>query len=133
MKITAIRAHAVQLPVTLDITTPAKQAGHQACVVEVETDTGITGHGITSIGPAAPIRTAVLDVAAPTITGMDPLNNDRIWDRLYWSLVPRGQSGIGMHAVAAIDVALWDIKGKTRRGARALPRLCHLRFRILCQ
>ena len=41
MKITAIRAHAVQLPVTLDITTPAKQAGHQACVVEVETDADI--------------------------------------------------------------------------------------------
>jgi L-rhamnonate dehydratase len=112
MKITAIRAHALNLEMSLDITTPAKSARHQACVVEIDTDTGITGHGITSIGPAKPIQTAVESIAAPAIMGMDPLNNDRIWDRLYWSLVPRGQSGIGMHAIAALDIALWDIKGK---------------------
>ena len=112
MKITAIRAHAVNLPVTLDITSPAKTPSHQACVVEIETDAGISGHGITSIGPAKPIEAAIESIAAPAIIGMDALNNDRIWDRLYWALVPRGQSGIGMHAIAAIDVALWDIKGK---------------------
>ena len=109
MKITAIRAHAVLLKVELDITSPAKTPSHQACVVEIETDAGITGHGITSIGPAVPIKAAVDAVAAPQIIGMDPLNNDRIWDRLYWALIPRGQTGIGMHAIAAIDVALWDL------------------------
>lgn len=112
MKITAIRAHALNLEVSLDITSPAKTARHQACVVEIETDTGISGHGITSIGPAKPIEAAIESIAAPAIISMDALNNDRIWDRLYWALVPRGQSGIGMHAIAAIDVALWDIKGK---------------------
>ena len=59
MKITAIRAHAVLLKVELDITSPAKTPSHQACVVEIETDAGITGHGITSIGPAVPIKAAV--------------------------------------------------------------------------
>ncbi len=112
MKITAIRAHALNLEMSLDITTPAKTARHQVCVVEIDTDSGITGHGITSIGPAKPIQTAVETLATPAIMGMDPLNNDRIWDKLYWTLVPRGQSGIGMHAIAAIDIALWDIKGK---------------------
>ena len=112
MKIAAIRAYALNLEMSLDITTPAKSARHQACVVQIETDTGIIGHGITSIGPAKPIQTAVESIAAPAVMGMDPLNNDRIWDRLYWSLVPRGQSGIGMHAIAALDIALWDIKGK---------------------
>ena len=112
MKITSIRAHAVLLQTRLEITSPAKTPAHQACVVQIETDSGITGHGITSIGPAVPIKAAIDAVAAPQITGMDPMNNDRIWDRLYWALIPRGQSGIGMHAIAAIDVALWDIKGK---------------------
>lgn len=112
MKITSIRAYAVLLQTRLEITSPAKTPAHQACVVEIETDSGITGHGITSIGPAVPIKAAIDAVAAPQIAGMDPMNNDRIWDRLYWALIPRGQSGIGMHAIAAIDVALWDIKGK---------------------
>src|SRR5260221_5090998 len=31
---------------------------------------------------------------------------------LYWLLSPRGQTGYASHAIAAIDVALWDLKGK---------------------
>ena len=112
MKITAIRAHALNLEVSLDITSPAKTARHQACVVEIETDAGISGHGITSIGPAKPIQATIESIATPAIIGMDALNNDRIWNRLYWALVPRGQSGIGMHAIAAIDVARGGMKGK---------------------
>ena len=114
MKITAIRAHALSLPVTLDITQFGKPLKHQVCVVEIETDAGITGHGLTSIGPAVPIKAAIDAIAAPQIIGMDPMNHERIWDRLYWALVPRGQSGIGMHAIA-LDVAIWDIRGKALR------------------
>jgi L-rhamnonate dehydratase len=51
-------------------------------------------------------------VAAPAIMGDDPLAHERIWDKLYWTMLPRGQTGYGAHALAAIDVALWDIKGK---------------------
>ena len=112
MKITAIRAYALNVTVKLDITAEVKTAAHQVCVVEIETSSGITGHGITSIGPAAPIKAAVLSVAAPELLGQDPMRHEHIWDKLYWLLVPRGQSGVGMHAIAAIDIALWDIKGK---------------------
>ena len=48
----------------------------------------------------------------PAIIGDDPLAHERIWDKLYWTLMPRGQTGYAAHALAAIDVALWDIKGK---------------------
>lgn len=112
MKITAVRAYALNVSVELDITDEVKTTAHQVCVVEVETDTGLTGHGLSSIGPAVPIKAAVLSVAAPEIIGADPFRHEQIWDRLYWLLVPRGQSGVGMHAIAAIDIALWDIKGK---------------------
>jgi L-alanine-DL-glutamate epimerase-like enolase superfamily enzyme len=44
--------------------------------------------------------------------GDDPLAHERIWDKLYWTMLPRGQTGYGAHALAAIDVALWDLKGK---------------------
>ena len=112
MKITAIRAYALNVTVKLDITAEVKTAAHQVCVVEIETSSGITGHGITSIGPAVPIKAAVLSVAAPELLGQDPMRHEQIWNKLYWLLVPRGQSGVGMHAIAAIDIALWDIKGK---------------------
>ena len=112
MKITAIRAYALNLTAHLDITNEIKTANHQVCVVEIDTDEGITGHGLSSIGPAVPIKAAVLSVAAPELIGADPLRHEQIWNNLYWLLVPRGQTGIGMHAISAIDIALWDIKGK---------------------
>ena len=112
MKITAIHAYALDVVSALDITRNVKTASHQICVVEIETDSGITGHGMTSIGPALPIKSAILSIAHPALIGADPLCHEQLWDRLYWLLTPRGQSGIGMHAIAAIDIALWDIKGK---------------------
>ncbi len=112
MKIEKITAHALRIPVKLDITGSPKETGHSMCVVEVETDTGIIGHGMTSIGPERTIAHAVETLAAPAIAGMNPLNNEAVWDKLYWLLAPRGQTGIALHAIAAIDVALWDIRGK---------------------
>ena len=112
MRITAIRAYALDISSELTITQHAKQAAHQVCVVEIETDAGITGHGLTAIGPAIPIKAAIVSVAQKELIGLDPLCHEHIWDRLYWALTPRGQSGVGMHAIAAIDIALWDIKGK---------------------
>ena len=58
------------------------------------------------------IAQIVNGVAGPAILGDDPLAHERIWDKLYWTLMPRGQTGYAAHALAAIDVALWDIKGK---------------------
>ena len=139
MKITAIRAYALNITASLDITAETKTASHQLCVVEIDTDEGITGHGLSSIGPAVPIKAAVLSVAAPELMGADPLRHEQIWDMLYWQLVPRGQSGVGMHAIAAIDIALWDIKGKyfgqpiyrLLGGAREMPCLCDIRIWLL--
>jgi L-alanine-DL-glutamate epimerase-like enolase superfamily enzyme len=51
-------------------------------------------------------------VAADSLVGEDPLAHERVWERLYWLLSPRGQTGYASHAIAAIDVALWDLKGK---------------------
>ena len=72
MKITAIRAYALNVTAQLDITDNIKTAGHQVCVVEIDTDEGITGHGLTAIGPAVPIKAAVLSVAAPELMEQTP-------------------------------------------------------------
>ena len=40
------------------------------------------------------------------------MRHEQIWERLYWLLTPRGQSGYASHAIAALDLALWDLKGK---------------------
>lgn len=112
MKITRITAHSVHVPIAVSLVGAERQSSMSACIVEVETDAGITGHGFTSISDP-PVNAKIIDaVAAPAIVGDDPLAHERIWDKLYWALMPRGQTGYAAHALAAIDVALWDIKGK---------------------
>ena len=107
MKITALRAYALEVPATLDITEPPRQLSHQICVVEIDTDAGITGHGLTTIGLARPIRTMVLSEAAPLLIDQNPLAHEKLFDLLYWGLAPKGQTGTAMHAISAIDIALW--------------------------
>ena len=81
----------------------------------VFTDEGITGDGEAALayGRAADAGYAALKEFAGLIIGMDPLKNEVVWDKLYketfW-----GQNGgpVIFAAIGAIDIALWDIKGK---------------------
>jgi L-alanine-DL-glutamate epimerase-like enolase superfamily enzyme len=89
-----------------------KKTSLAACFVEVETDTGIVGHGLTSITEEDVVAQIVNGVIAPNLVGDDPLLTERIWEKIYWTIMPRGQTGYAAHALAAVDLALWDIKGK---------------------
>ena len=84
-------------------------------VVEIATDSDITGIGFAS----APSKTGdlvtrmILDLLKPRLVGKDPNTNHDIWNDLYWEAAPRrGGDGMMRTALAAVDFALWDIKGK---------------------
>jgi L-alanine-DL-glutamate epimerase-like enolase superfamily enzyme len=108
------RVTATPLNVPLHVTLAgADRHTSLACVhVEVETAEGITGHGFTAITEEDVIAQIVNGVAGPAIVGDDAMAHEAIWEKLYWKTMPRGQTGYAAHAVAAIDLALWDIKGK---------------------
>ena len=112
MKIARVTATPLNVPLHIKLVGADRKTSLAACFVEVETDGGIVGHGFTSITEEDVIAQIVNGVAGPAIIGDDPLSHERVWDKLYWTLMPRGQTGYAAHALAAIDVALWDIKGK---------------------
>src|SRR5215216_8137779 len=112
MKIARVTATPINVPIKVDILGLGHQTSLSACLVEIETDTGIVGHGFTAITEEDVIAQIIDSVAGPAIIGDDPLVHEFIWDKLYWTLMPRGQTGYAAHALAAIDLALWDIKGK---------------------
>lgn len=80
-------------------------------IVKVETDAGITGWG-EAFGPAFVHKSIIESVYAPMLIGMDPFDNTVIWEMLYNRLQDHGQKGVTIEAMSAIDIALWDIKGK---------------------
>jgi L-alanine-DL-glutamate epimerase-like enolase superfamily enzyme len=112
MKIARVTATPINVPLRITLVGLDKTTTLSACLVEVETDDGLVGHGFTAITEEEVIARIVEAVAGPAIIGDDPLAHERIWDKLYWTLMPRGQTGYAAHALAAIDVALWDLKGK---------------------
>ena len=85
------------------------------CLVKITTDDGVVGWGesITQFPEANFATKAIIEGMAERVIGKDPLENIAIWHQLRdkkWWYGYRG--GIASYAVAAIDMALWDIKGK---------------------
>jgi len=112
MKIASVRATPLNLPITVGSGARTKSTFLSLCLVEVELDDGRIGSGITAITEEEVIGAIVNEIAAPALVGMDPLRHEQVWDKLSWLLAPRGQSGYASYAIAAIDLALWDLKGQ---------------------
>jgi L-rhamnonate dehydratase len=108
-----VRATPLNVPVRLDAAGIVKETSLSVCLVEVEAKDGRTGHGLTAITEEEVVAAALNEVVAHALADEeDPLAHERLWERLYWLLSPRGQTGYASHAIAALDVALWDLKGK---------------------
>ena len=113
MKIARCEAIPLNLEMTLDAGATSRLTHLSCVVVLLETDDGLTGCGFTAITEEEVVAAAINEIAAPAIVGMDPMEHERIWERLYWLLAPRGQSGYAMHAIAAVDLAVWEVRAKS--------------------
>lgn len=82
--------------------------------VAVETDAGLSGLGYVSAPPkmGGIFQNLIEDVLGEPIIGADPRRTADLWRRMYDAVPRRGGDGIGRYCIAAIDMALWDIKGK---------------------
>jgi L-alanine-DL-glutamate epimerase-like enolase superfamily enzyme len=84
-------------------------------LARVETDDGAVGWGeaISQYGPASlATKTLVEQAFAPRLVGQDPLQVEQLWRDMCSSAFWFGVEGIAAFAISAIDMALWDLKGK---------------------
>lgn len=87
---------------------------HGWTVVEIETDSGLVGIGNVALAPR--IAKQIIDLyLAPLVMGHDPFDYEYLWQRMYRSTHAWGRRGIGMAAISAIDIALWDLMGKATK------------------
>ncbi len=116
MKITNIECHILLVP---DYDTDACSSAQDDLVVEVHTDEGITGIGETDTNPW--VARACIQARGTHVMGLgleemligaDPLQPQALWQRLYSGSKMTGRRGALICAMGALDMALWDIRGK---------------------
>ncbi|MEV4280625.1 L-talarate/galactarate dehydratase [Actinoplanes xinjiangensis] len=80
---------------------------------EVRTESGLEGVGFSySKRAGGPAQFAHAREVAPDLIGEDPNDIQRLWTKLVWAGASVGRSGASTQAIAALDVALWDLKAK---------------------
>ena len=111
MKIADIELVELQnIPVTPPLfKQPVRTAVH---LLKLRTDDGLIG--ISQFGGFMHSATAafIQQDLAPFLKGKDPLENERLMHQMLWKFNTRAHAGVWNFAVSAVDVALWDIKGK---------------------
>ncbi|MEE2709675.1 MAG: mandelate racemase/muconate lactonizing enzyme family protein [Gemmatimonadota bacterium] len=86
----------------------------ESCLVKVTTDNGLEGWGEAQ-APIMPemAGTIIQRLFGPILLGRDPLEREWVYDQLYHINNVRGHgSGFAVDAIAALDIALWDIAGR---------------------
>ncbi|GAB2529938.1 L-talarate/galactarate dehydratase [Nocardia heshunensis] len=119
-RITGVRISSVTLPLPGGISDAKVLTGRQRPMTEVAvlfaeitTAAGLEGIGIGySKRAGGPGQFAHARELAPLLLGEDPSDIARLWDKLMWAGASVGRSGLSVQAIAAFDVALWDLKAK---------------------
>jgi len=80
------------------------------CIVKITLEDGIIGWG-EGYGPGLLVK-AGIEQLAPLLIGRDALQHENLWQDMYRMAYDYARKGIFLSALSAIDIALWDIKGK---------------------
>lgn len=79
-------------------------------VVELEDADGLVGVGTAGFGNPAAVE--IVRQLEPSVVGRAPTDVAQIWEVMYRSTLNIGRRGVVLHAISAIDIALWDLLGK---------------------
>jgi L-alanine-DL-glutamate epimerase-like enolase superfamily enzyme len=120
MRITQIESQLLRLPLSRPVTSLAGGEGASRIdrinmlVVHLDTDAGHRGLGFAYSleGGGRAFKVITDDDLAPLLVGEDPLDHERLGARVYWRLQTIGRRGLVAQTYSAIDLALWDLKGK---------------------
>jgi L-alanine-DL-glutamate epimerase-like enolase superfamily enzyme len=117
LKITDVEAIILRQPAVDDGIADGSQ---DDLVIKIHTDDGIVGIGEVDSAPEAvaalvnrPSSHAIAVSLRDLLLGEDPRDVERLWQKMYRGLIYIGRRGIALHALSGIDIALWDVKGKS--------------------
>jgi L-alanine-DL-glutamate epimerase-like enolase superfamily enzyme len=147
VKITAVRAswlRAIIPPERQHVSDFGRNDSFNTCLVEIDTDAGLTGLGEAKVGAGnlgnyAAVVETIRSELAPQLVGRDPRDIARLWEAMYNGgrahYVERegrtfpiiGRRGVTISAISGVDIALWDLLARSLD--QPLWRLLGGRFR----
>ena len=89
-------------------------AFHGWVLVEIFTDSGLVGLGNAALSPLV-TKTCIDTYLKPLLIGADPWDIEFLWQQMYRRTMAFGRKGVGMVAISAVDIALWDLLGKSAK------------------
>ena len=106
--------YSIPLPVVLSDSMHGDMASFELMTIRIENSNGVQGLGYTyTLGAGAKgIYSVMRDDMAPFLLGKDEARIEQIWKSLWWKLHYAGRGGLAIHALSAVDIALWDLMGK---------------------
>ena len=132
MKITHVSTRVLRTPADnpLVVGLPAPTDTREFVTLELGTDQGLVGLGLTFFGAAlTPALKSAVDTMAGLVIGDDPSNTEAIAAKLRRAAGSSGPGGIFSLALSAVDIACWDLKGKAA-GKSVCALLGDLRDRV---
>ena len=84
---------------------------HGWLTCEVEAEDGTIGIGNAALAPDL-VKLAIDKYYSPLVIGADPFDYAYLWEKMYRTTHAWGRKGVGMTAISAIDIAIWDLMGK---------------------
>ena len=82
-------------------------------LVAIDTDCGVTGYGVGGGGLSGihVVKTVLRDL----LLGRNPEQITQLWDEMYQATLAFGRKGLAIMAISGVDLALWDLKGKSEK------------------
>ena len=114
MKITRVEPYAISIPLPVPVSDAVRRITHRDhYMVRLHTDTGLTGDGF-SLGYDGSLAMVSLTTAIfePILTGAGAFDSEYLWSEMYRQSIQAGRRGAALRAISAIDIALWDLRGK---------------------
>lgn len=87
---------------------------HGWLIVEIFTDAGLVGIGNAALAPLV-TKQMIDQYLAPLLIGQDPWDSEFLWQHMYRKTMAFGRKGVALVAISALDIAIWDLMGKSAK------------------
>lgn len=114
MKIRSVEAFAISIPLEAAVSDAVRRITHRDhFIVRLRTEEGLEGWGFTlGYDSSCAMVSLVETIFRPLLEGASIFDSERLWSEMYRQSIQAGRRGAALRAISAIDIALWDLRGK---------------------